>query len=126
MVLTSRVTGGVVEEGGHGGFHERAVGEDGVDDAAGDVEVAHPAAAVAFRRVPDALLHAEVGGVGAGFPDAVQQRVGGFERALVFDRVGDALGVDPAPGGVGIGREDEAARSGRRSWDRRPRRGAGR
>ena len=75
-------------------LHQCAVAECGGDDAAFDIEIAGPSAAVAFDRVPDAVLHAEMGGVGAGLPDAVQQRIGGLERTGVGDRVVDAFHAD--------------------------------
>ena len=104
MPLTWLFDGQRADEAGERVLEEEVVGEDVVDDAAGDVGVAHPAAAVAFGRVPDVVLHAEVAGVGAGFPDAVEEGVGGLEGALVLDRVVDVFEADGAEfedGGTG-------------------------
>jgi hypothetical protein len=82
----------------HSWLHQTAVGEDAADDATGYVEIAHPASTVALDAVPDALLHAEVRSVCAGLPDAVEQWVGGLKGTEIFDRIGDSLDVDAAPG----------------------------
>ena len=60
MPLTCCLTGAGPDEAVERVFDEEAVAEDVVDDAAADVGVAHPAAAVALGRVPDVVLHAEV------------------------------------------------------------------
>ena len=91
------VTGGaVVQQVGERVFHQEAVGEDVVDDAAGDVQIAGPASAVALGRVPDAVLHAEMRGVGPGLPDFVEQWVGGLEAAAVGDGIEDGVELDGA------------------------------
>ena len=53
-------------------FDELFVAKDVRDNAACDVEVACPAAAGAFDRVSDTVLHGEVCGVCAGLPNTVE------------------------------------------------------
>ena len=75
-------------------FHQEAIAEDVVDGAPAHLEVAHPAATVTLRRVPDVVLHAEMRCVRADGPHQVQLRIGRLEEALVFDRVVDEIIVD--------------------------------
>ncbi len=89
-----RLDGQRADEASERVFNEELVAEDVVDHASADVGVAHPAAAIALGSVPDVVLHAEVTGVGAGFPDAVEERVRRFEGALVADGIIDVFEVD--------------------------------
>ena len=102
--------GAVVQQAGERVFHQEAVGEDVVDDAAGDVQIAGPASAVALGRVPDAVLHAEMRGVGPGLPDFVEQRVGGLEAAAVGDGIEDGVELDGADLDRPLGGEKAHAR----------------
>src|ERR1035437_11130849 len=74
----------IADERSQGGLHQRALGKDAADYPAAYVEVSHPPASITLHSVPDALLHAEMRGVSTCLPDAVQQRIGGFERAFVL------------------------------------------
>ena len=90
MPLTCWLGGGF-GEAAEGVFEEGLVAEGGGEDAGFDVDVADPAATVALGGVPEAVLHAEVGGVGAGLPDAVEEGVGGGEGAGLRGGVVDAF-----------------------------------
>ena len=71
-------------------FHQKMVIERVFNRAAAYVQVAHPAPSVAFRRIPDIVLHAKMRCVCAHHPHAVQFLIGRLEIALVLHRVIDA------------------------------------
>ncbi len=64
-----------------GGAHDLGVAEDGADDPLLGVQVADPGQAVALDAVPHEVLHAQVHGVGADVPDAVEPLVAALEGA---------------------------------------------
>src|SRR5215831_1108065 len=72
-------------------FHQKVVIKDVFNGAAAYVKVAHPAPAIALRRVPDVVLHAKVRSIGAHHPHAIQLRIRRLEESLVFDGIIDAV-----------------------------------
>ena len=94
------------DEAGERVLEQEMIVKDGVADVAAHVGVAHPAAAIALRRVPDVVLHAEVHSVGAGGPDAVQQGIGRLEGALVLDGIVDVFEANGLESRVPEGRKE--------------------
>jgi hypothetical protein len=63
--FTSALDGGcALGEALQGVLKKKPVGEDGGDNAAGDVDIPDPVAAIALGGIPDTILYAKAGGIG--------------------------------------------------------------
>ena len=67
--------------------------EDGVDGHGFGVHIANPDQAVAFKAVPNVILHIELDGVRAGFPDFVEAFVVALEGSEIFEVVEEEYGL---------------------------------
>src|ERR1700728_3240082 len=67
------------------------IGEDAVNHTPAHLQIPNPPPAGALHRVPNIVLHAQMHGVSARLPDAIQQGIGRFKRSFVFNRIINAV-----------------------------------